>query len=101
VQWKGSRCAIAAQHDFPADFPYSQLATEVAAMLIADPGFYKVIAERKAGLSGAVSSKSADRRLGPDLDPSLQNKGKFEFCPTSGKAGLARSRIVSWMPHPK
>jgi hypothetical protein len=45
--------AIAAQHNFPPDFPSADVATGVASMLIAHPGFYGIVAEQEGRIVGS------------------------------------------------
>ena len=38
--------SIAGEHNFPWDFPSAKVATDLLAMLLANPGFYSVVAEK-------------------------------------------------------
>lgn len=70
--------AIADQHNFPHDFPSIELAREVAATLIAEPGFYGVVAERDGRIVGSNFSdeRSPIAGIGPiTVDPASQNQG--------------------------
>jgi len=49
---------IAAQHNFPPDFPSPEVATALLAGLLAHPGFYAVVPNWTAGSSAATSSTS-------------------------------------------
>ena len=69
--------SIAGEHNFPPDFPNPENAVMVLSFLIANPGFYKVVAE----LDGrAVGSNFLDERnpiagIGPiTVDPAVQNR---------------------------
>jgi GNAT superfamily N-acetyltransferase len=69
---------LADRHGFPPDFPSAEVGGEVMAMLIADPGFYGLVAERGGRILG---SNFADPRspivgVGPiSVDPEIQNRG--------------------------
>jgi predicted N-acetyltransferase YhbS len=70
--------AIAAQHNFPPDFPSAEVATGVASTLIAHPGFYGVVAEIDGRIVGSnfLDERSPIGGIGPiTIDPSIQNKG--------------------------
>jgi GNAT superfamily N-acetyltransferase len=70
--------AIADQHNFPRDFPSVEIATRVAAMLIAHPGFYGVVAERDGRILGSnfMDERSPIGGVGPiTVDPAAQNEG--------------------------
>ena len=70
--------AIADQHNFPRDFPSVEIATRVAAMLIAHPSFYGVVAERDGRILGSnfMDERSPIGGVGPiTVDPASQNTG--------------------------
>jgi predicted N-acetyltransferase YhbS len=70
--------AIAAQHNFPSDFPSVEVAADVVSMLIAHPGFYGIVAEQEGKILGSnfVDMRSTIGGIGPiAIDPLLQNKG--------------------------
>jgi predicted N-acetyltransferase YhbS len=70
--------AIADRHNFPRDFPSAEVATGVASMLIADPGFYGVVAELDGQTLGSnfLDERSVIGGVGPiTVDPALQNQG--------------------------
>lgn len=70
--------AIAAQHNFPPDFPSAEVAAGVASMLIAHPGFYGAVAENDGHIVGSnfLDERSAISGLGPiTVEPAAQNKG--------------------------
>lgn len=70
--------AIADQHNFPRDFPSVEIATRVAAMLIAHPSFYGVVAERDGRILGSnfMDERSPIGGVGPiTVDPATQNTG--------------------------
>jgi GNAT superfamily N-acetyltransferase len=69
---------IADQHNFPRDFPSVEIATRVAAMLIAHPGFYGVVAEWDGRILGSnfMDERSPIGGVGPiTVDPAAQNTG--------------------------
>ena len=69
---------LADRHNFPPDFPSVEVATGLSSMLLADPGFYAVVAEDEGRI---VGSNFADQRspiagIGPiSVDPMAQNQG--------------------------
>jgi predicted N-acetyltransferase YhbS len=70
--------AIAKQHNFPPDFPSVDVATGVASMLIAHPGFHGVVAEEDGRIVGSnfVDLRSQIAGIGPiTVDPEAQNQG--------------------------
>jgi predicted N-acetyltransferase YhbS len=70
--------AIAAQHNFPADFPEPDVATGLLTMLTEHPGFYGIVAERDGVVVGSnfVDERSPIVGLGPiTVDPSAQDRG--------------------------
>jgi predicted N-acetyltransferase YhbS len=70
--------AIADQHNFPHGFPSAEVATGLAKMLIAHPGFYGVAAEHDGRLVGSnfMDVRSPIGGIGPiTVDPAVQNQG--------------------------
>jgi GNAT superfamily N-acetyltransferase len=70
--------AVANQHNFPRDFPSVEAAIGLAEMLIADPGFYGVVAERDGHILGSnfLDKRSPIGGIGPiTVDPAAQNTG--------------------------
>jgi len=68
--------AIAAAHNFPPDFPSAEVATDVASMLIAQPGFYGVVARSDGRIVGSnfLDERSVIGGIGPiTIDPAVQN----------------------------
>lgn len=69
--------AIAAQHNFPPDFPSPAVATEILAGLLAHPGFYAVVAEMDGRIVGSnfLDERSTVAGLGPiTVDPAVQDR---------------------------
>lgn len=69
---------VAAEHNFPPDFPSAEVASEVAAILIGHPGFYGVVVEDDGRVLGSnfLDERSPIGGIGPiTIDPSMQNKG--------------------------
>lgn len=70
--------AIADRHGFPPDFPSAEVAAGLLEMLIQNPGFYGVAAERSGELLGTnfMDERSMVFGIGPiTVDPSAQNAG--------------------------
>lgn len=70
--------AIAGEHNFPPDFPSAEIAGGLAAMLIANPGFYGVVAEEGGRIVGSnfLDHRSPIGGIGPiTVDPDGQNQG--------------------------
>src|SRR6185312_11868626 len=57
--------AINDAHNFPPDFPSAEIATGLLSMILSNPGFYGVVAERDGKIAG----------VGPiTVDPASQNQ---------------------------
>ena len=70
--------AVAAEHNFPADFSSAEIASEVAATLISHPAFYGAVAEHDGRIMGSnfLDTRSPIGGIGPiTIDPLAQNKG--------------------------
>ena len=70
--------AIDDQHNFPRHVPSAELATSVASMRIANPGFYVVVAEQDGRIRGSnfLDERSPIGGIGPiTVDPAAQNAG--------------------------
>jgi predicted N-acetyltransferase YhbS len=68
--------AIAQRHGFPADFPTPEVAMSVIADLLANPGFYGVVAEQDGAIVGSnfLDERSHVAGLGPiTVDPAAQD----------------------------
>ena len=69
---------LAGHHNFPPDFPSVDVATGVVSMLVANPGFYGVVAELDNRVVGSnfLDERSSIAGLGPiSVDPRIQNRG--------------------------
>ena len=69
--------AVAEQHNFPPDFPSQEVARELLARLLANPGFYSVVAEFDGTIVGSnfVDERSTIAGLEPiTVDPAVQNR---------------------------
>jgi predicted N-acetyltransferase YhbS len=69
--------SIANQHKFPPDFPSAAVATDVASMLIAHPGFHGLVAEEDGHIVGSnfMDQRSLVGGIGPiSIDPAVQNR---------------------------
>jgi predicted N-acetyltransferase YhbS len=68
--------SLAAQHNFPPDFPSPEAATGLASMLIDTPGFYGVVAEEAGKIVGSnfMDERSPIFGIGPiSVAPNAQN----------------------------
>jgi len=66
------------RHGFPSNFASPEAATEIAAMLLAKPGFYCVVAESEGHVIGCNFLYQRDRigGIGPlAIDPSVHDQG--------------------------
>lgn len=71
-------CAINDEHQFPHDFPSTEITTRLLRMLIDHPGFYGVVAERDGRIIGSnfLDERAAVAGVGPiSVDPAVQNQG--------------------------
>jgi len=69
--------AIAAQHNFPSDFPSVDVATDLMTMLLSHPRFFSVVAEVDGVIAGSnfLDERSPVVGLGPiTVDPRVQNQ---------------------------
>ena len=69
--------AVADQHNFPPDFPSQEVARGLLDRLLANPGFYSVVAEFDGTIVGSnfVDERSTMAGLGPiTVDPAVQNR---------------------------
>lgn len=70
--------AIGATHNFPPDFPSSEVASSVLSPLFAHSGFYAVVAEHNGRIVGSnfLDERSPIAGVGPiTVDPAGQNSG--------------------------
>ena len=68
--------SIAEQHNFPPDFPSTEIATELMTMLFSHPRFYSVVAELDDRIVGCnfLDERSAIAGIGPvAVDPPAMN----------------------------
>src|SRR3954451_1311173 len=69
--------SIAAQHNFPSDFPSVEVATGLMNMLLSHPQFFNVVAELDGKVVGSnfLDERSPIAGLGPiTVDPEVQNR---------------------------
>jgi predicted N-acetyltransferase YhbS len=69
--------AVAEQHNFPPDFPSQEVARGLLARLLANPGFFSVVAEVDGTIVGSnfLDERSTIAGLGPiTVDPAVQNR---------------------------
>jgi len=70
--------AIATEHNFPPDFPSPDVGAGLLSQLLANPGFYGVVAELNGKVIGSnfLDERDAISGLGPiTVDPKAQNHG--------------------------
>ena len=70
--------AINDAHGFPHDIPSAEAATGLLGMLIENPGFYGIVAERDGRIIGSnfLDERSLIGGIGPiTVDPTVQNQG--------------------------
>lgn len=68
--------AINDQHNFPPDFPSAEVATGVLTMLLSNPGFFSVVAEKDGNVVGSnfLDERGPIKGVGPiTVDPASQN----------------------------
>ena len=69
---------VADEHNFPPDFPSVEVATDVVSMLLANPGFYGIVAQDNDRIVGSnfADQRSSIAGIGPiSIDPQVQNQG--------------------------
>lgn len=69
--------SLANQHNFPLDFPSSDVATGILSMLFSHPGFFCVVAEQDGRILGSncLDERTPIAGVGPiTVDPTVQNR---------------------------
>jgi predicted N-acetyltransferase YhbS len=69
---------LADEHNFARDFPSVEVATGLVSMLLANPGFYGIVAEENGRIVGSnfADHRSSIAGIGPiSIDPAAQNQG--------------------------
>jgi ribosomal protein S18 acetylase RimI-like enzyme len=67
---------LADEHNFARDFPSVEVATGVVSMLLANPGFYGIVADGRIVGSNFADHRSSIAGIGPiSIDPEVQNQG--------------------------
>ena len=69
---------VAAQHDFPPDFPSVEVATSTTSLLTSHPGFYGLVAEQDGRIIGSsfADMRSPIAGFGPiSVDPAMHSQG--------------------------
>lgn len=100
-------CAIADQHNFPHEFPALEVASAVIRAMIANPGFYGIVAELDGRIAGSnfMDERSPIAGIGPiSVDPDVQNQAvgrqmmrhMLDRIAESGSAGV---RLVQTAYH--
>ena len=106
IAFEGFR-AISSTHGFPWDFPSAQVAAGVIGGLMADPGFYGVVAQVDGKLVGSnfLDERDSIAGIGPiTVDPAAQNKsvGRQLMQAVMDRAkerGFAGTRLVQAAYH--
>ncbi len=65
------------EHNFPWDFPSAEIATDVLTMMLSNPGFYAVVAEKDGRVVGSnfLDERGPVAGVGPiTVDPAAQNQ---------------------------
>lgn len=69
--------SISSQHNFPWDFPSTEVATALTTALLSNPGFYAVVAELDGKIVGSnfLDERNPISGVGPiSVDPAVQNQ---------------------------
>ncbi len=69
--------AIDDEHNFPWDFPSAEVATGLLGMMLSNPGFYSVVAEKDGNVVGSnfLDERGPIAGVGPiTVDPAAQNQ---------------------------
>ena len=69
--------SLAEHHNFPLDFPSSEVATGILSMLFSHPGFFCVVAEQDGRILGSncLDERTSIGGIGPiTVDPTVQNR---------------------------
>jgi predicted N-acetyltransferase YhbS len=99
--------SISSQHNFPWDFPSIDVATAVVAAMLADPGFYGIVAELDGKIVGSnfLDERNQISGIGPiSVDPTVQNQSigrqlMLAVMERSGQRGFAGCRLVQAAYH--
>src|SRR5882762_7568734 len=84
--------AIDDEHNFPWDFPSAEVATGLLTMMLSNPGFYSVVAEKDGIIVGSnfLDERCPIAGVGPiTVDPASQNRstGRQLMCAVLARAG--------------
>jgi len=69
--------SISSEHNFPWDFPSVEIATAAVSAMLANPGFYCVVAEADGKIVGSnfLDERNPISGIGPiSVDPAVQNR---------------------------
>jgi predicted N-acetyltransferase YhbS len=99
--------SISSEHNFPWDFPSIEVATAVVGSMLANPGFYCVVAELDGEIVGSnfLDERNPISGLGPiSVDPAVQNQtiGRqlmLAVMERSAQRGFAGCRLVQAAYH--
>jgi len=98
---------LASHHNFPWDFPSPEVAVGVVTMILANPGFYAVVAELDGKIVGSnfLDERNPIAGIGPiSVDPAVQNQtiGRqlmLAVLERSAQRGFAGTRLVQAAYH--
>jgi len=88
---------IAEQHNFPRDFPSPEIASGLMTLLITQPGFHSIVAERDGRIVGSnfLDERSVITGIGPiSVDPDAQTRGIGRLL-MEGALARARERSAA------
>jgi predicted N-acetyltransferase YhbS len=99
--------SIAERHGFPPDLPSAEVAAGAMGRLLADPGFYGIVAERDGKVIGSnwLDERNAISGVGPiTVDPAVQDAGVGRqlmqaVIERSGARGFPGTRLVQAAYH--
>jgi len=99
--------SISTEHNFPWDFPSVEIATAVVTAMLANPGFYCVVAEADGKVAGSnfLDERNPISGVGPiTVDPAVQNQtiGRqlmLAVMERSAHRGFAGIRLVQAAYH--
>src|SRR5215813_13588061 len=98
---------LASHHNFPWDFPSPEVAISVVTMILANPGFYAVVAELDGKIVGSnfLDERNPIAGIGPiSVDPTVQKQtiGRqlmLAVLERSAQRGFAGTRLVQAAYH--
>jgi predicted N-acetyltransferase YhbS len=87
------------EHNFPWDFPSAEVATGLLTMMLSNPGFYSVVAEKNGNVVGSnfLDERGPIAGVGPiTVDPASQNQttGRQLMCAVLDRASERKAAGV-------